>query len=228
MKKNFAGIIMFVMITAAVLAYGTVTYAKETETKADTENKSQEAGKTFLDMIIEEPEEGEWKDVKEVTPEVLGDGIFQVDMILSEAGGEGTIMSPVTVNISGGAAKALIIWDDDRYEYMSVNGVEYLPLGKEDTSVFEIDIEVLNKELDAAAGGTNEDGSVWEEYYVLSFDLDTLEKDGMNPRTFGMIFGVVIGIVVMFGIIKLDKLHDKKKAAAQSANVVKNTNKYRK
>ena len=111
---------------------------------------------------------------------------------------------------------------------MNVNGIEYLPLEKEKVSTFEIQVELFNMDLELITGGTKEDGTAWEEQYILRFDLNTIEKDGMNPRIFGMILGVIIGIACVFIVIKLDKLHDKKKAASKAGTAVKNTNKYRK
>jgi len=61
------------------------------------------------------------------------------------------------------------------------------------------------------------DGSFAETEYILDPDLLTIEKDGMNPRTMGMIFGVVIGIAACFIMIKLP--NRKQKTNAKPAKI---------
>jgi len=217
-----------ILLLAALLITGSITESYIVYAAEPAEEQSGESGRTFLDMIMEGPEEGSWEDVDELTPGMLGDGIYKLNAEIKSGTGDGSIGLPMTMNISGGAAKILISWDTERYEYLRLNKEEYLPLKKEAASVFEIKLDVLNQELELEVGGTDASGEVWYETYVLVLDLDSIEKEGMNPRIFGMIIGVVVGVVVMFVIIKLDKLHDKKKAAAQNTPAVKNTNKYRK
>ena len=222
-KRTGKGLLLAVMLITGLFLGSGVVYAGETAEEQETAS-----GKSFIEMIVEGTEEGSWEDVEELTPGMLGDGVYKVEAVLKNGTGEGKIESSMSMNISGGSAKVLIVWDTDRYEYLRLNEVEYLPLEKEDTSVFEVKLELLNQEMELEVGGTDADGAVWSETYVMALDLDSIEKEGMNPRILGMIIGVVVGIAVMFLIIKLDKLHDKKKAAKQNMPTVKNTNKYRK
>ena len=83
-----------------------------------------------------------------------------------------------TLRVEGGAMFATLVWDSPNYDYMKVDGVQYLAVSNEGTSVFEVPVAALDTPL-AMVADTVAMSTPHEVEYTLTFHSDSLQ--GVTP-----------------------------------------------
>lgn len=103
------------------------------------------------------------------------DGIYTVELTFEGGSGKASILSPATVVVKGKKATATVQWDSPNYDYMIVDGKNYLPVNTEGDSVFEIPVAALDEPL-TVIGDTVAMGTPHEIEYTITFHSDSLKK----------------------------------------------------
>lgn len=103
----------------------------------------------------------------------LADGIYEVNATLEGGTGKTTLLTPSELTVADGKGTARIQFSSSKYDYMIVNGEKYLPLTTEGGSLFEIPVEVLDREIDVAAD-TTAMSTPHEIKYAITFDSATV------------------------------------------------------
>ncbi len=105
--------------------------------------------------------------------ETLSDGIYMVEATLEGGSGKATIDSPLTLTVEGGAMTATVCWSSPNYDYMLVDGEQYLPVNTEGNSVFEIPVSVFDEPIDVV-GDTVAMSKPHEIEYTITLHSETL------------------------------------------------------
>ena len=112
--------------------------------------------------------------------EELKNGSYTVNVSLGGGSGRAEIESPAELTVKDGDIKAEIRWNSPYYDYMEVEGREYVPVNKGGNSIFVIDAE-LDREL-AARAETVAMSQPHTIEYTLYFDSASLRrKTGAAP-----------------------------------------------
>ena len=111
-----------------------------------------------------------------VTAQSLGleDGRYMVAVSLSGGSGKASVQSPTALYVKDGACTAIIGWSSPNYDYMKVDGVQYLPIPNEDNSAFEIPVFCFDRPM-AVIADTVAMSEPHEIAYTLTFDSSSLE-----------------------------------------------------
>lgn len=83
--------------------------------------------------------------------EALADGEYTVEAVLSGGTGRAKLLNPTALTVSEGKITATIVWSSSNYDYMIVNGDQYLPITTEGGSTFQIPVESLGVEIPVTA-----------------------------------------------------------------------------
>ncbi len=105
----------------------------------------------------------------------LADGTYTVEVALEGGSGRASVESPAELVIEDGQATVTLIWSSSNYDYMVVDGQQYLPTTVEGGSTFEIPIAIFDRALDIAAD-TTAMSSPHEIEYTLYVDSTTIEE----------------------------------------------------
>ena len=105
--------------------------------------------------------------------EALSDGTYTVEATLEGGSGKATIDSPLTLTVEGGAMTAAVCWSSPNYDYMLVDGEQYLPVNTEGNSVFEIPVSVFDEPIDVV-GDTVAMSKPHEIEYTITLHSETL------------------------------------------------------
>lgn len=105
--------------------------------------------------------------------EALSDGTYTVEATLEGGSGKATIGSPLTLTVKGGAMTAAVCWSSPNYDYMLVDGEQYLPVNTEGNSVFEIPVSVFDEPIDVV-GDTVAMSKPHEIEYTITLHSETL------------------------------------------------------
>ena len=105
--------------------------------------------------------------------EVLADGEYTVEAVLSGGTGKAKLLNPTALTVSGGKITATIVWSSSNYDYMIVNGDQYLPITTEGGSTFQIPVESLGVEIPVTAD-TVAMGTPHEIAYTILLQTDTV------------------------------------------------------
>lgn len=114
-----------------------------------------------------------------VTPRSMGlrDGEYTADVTLLGAKGKTSVESPTRLTIEDGECTAEIVWSSPNYDYMAVNGEQYLPVSEDgENAAFRIPIRVFDRPVAVIADSTAL-GKGQELRYSLLFDSETVEKE---------------------------------------------------
>ncbi len=84
----------------------------------------------------------------------IRDGTLSVDIRLEGGSGKAYIKSPVTVNVSGGDMKAVLVWNSKNYDYMIVDGVRYDNETPGEESSFTVPVKSIDAPLNIIADTT--------------------------------------------------------------------------
>ncbi len=136
----------------------------------------------------------------------LEDGNYTMEVTLSGGTGRASVTSPAKVAVSNNTAVATIEWSSANFDYMIVNGEQYLPVNTEGNSTFEIPVFAFDAPMDVIAD-TTAMSAPHEIAYTLTFQTDTVQKeqDGLLPKAAVGILIVVIVAVVAAVLIKRNK-----------------------
>lgn len=105
----------------------------------------------------------------------LADGEYTVDVTLEGGSGRASVESPAKIQVSGGEVTATIIWSSSNYDYMVVDGSQYLPVNTEGNAVFEIPVVGFNYKMPVSAD-TTAMSTPHEIEYTLYFDGDSITE----------------------------------------------------
>ena len=105
--------------------------------------------------------------------EALADGEYTVEAVLSGGTGKEKLLNPTALTVSEGKIIATIVWSSSNYDYMIVNGDQYLPITTEGGSTFQIPVESLGVELPVTAD-TVAMGTPHEIAYTILLQADTV------------------------------------------------------
>ena len=108
--------------------------------------------------------------------ETLADGEYTVEAVLSGGTGKAKLLNPTALTVSEGKITATIVWSSSNYDYMIVNGDQYLPITTEGGSTFQIPVESLGVEIPVTAD-TVAMGTPHEIAYTILLQTDTV-----NPK----------------------------------------------
>lgn len=128
---------------------------------------------------------GTWYDhkVSVASPELSGetnsmelsDGTYSIGVSLEGGSGKATVTSPCTLQVEDGKIYAEIEWSSSHYDYMLVDGEQYLPVNEEGNSMFQIPVSAFDTPLDVV-GDTTAMSTPHEVEYTLNFDSSTLTE----------------------------------------------------
>lgn len=105
--------------------------------------------------------------------EALADGEYTVEAVLSGGTGRAKLLNPTALTVSEGKITATIVWSSSNYDYMIVNGDQYLPITTEGGSIFQIPVESLGVEIPVTAD-TVAMGTPHEIAYTILLQADTV------------------------------------------------------
>lgn len=105
--------------------------------------------------------------------EALADGEYTVEAVLSGGTGKAKLLNPTALTVSEGKITATIVWSSSNYDYMIVNGDQYLPITTEGGSTFQIPVESLGVEIPVTAD-TVAMGTPHEIVYTILLQADTV------------------------------------------------------
>ena len=105
--------------------------------------------------------------------EALADGEYTVEALLSGGTGKAKLLNPTALTVSEGKMTATIVWSSSNYDYMIVNGDQYLPITTEGGSTFQIPVESLGVEIPVTAD-TVAMGTPHEIAYTILLQADTV------------------------------------------------------
>lgn len=107
--------------------------------------------------------------------DTIKDGTYSVEMDFEGGSGKAKIASPVTVQVKDGKAVATVEWSSPNYDYMVVDGENYLPVNTEGNSVFEIPVLKFDEPM-AVIGDTVAMSKPHEVEYTLTFHSDKIKE----------------------------------------------------
>lgn len=127
----------------------------------------------------------------------LKDGNLTVDIRMEGGSGKAYIRSPVTVKVSGGDMKAVLVWNSINYDYMIVDGVRYDNENPGAESTFTVPVKDLSVPLNVTADTTamstpheidyviywEKDDAVTEEeedFDAIAADFDEVKISGLE------------------------------------------------
>ena len=104
----------------------------------------------------------------------LADGRYMVAVTLSGGSGKASVQSPTALYVEDGRCEAIIGWSSKNYDYMKVDGVQYLPIPNEDNSAFRIPVSFFDRPM-AVIADTVAMSQPYEIEYTLVFDSASIE-----------------------------------------------------
>lgn len=133
--------------------------------------------------------------------ELSADGQYTIEVLLSGGSGRATVESPATLTVTGQQATAHIVWSSPYYEFMLVDGQEYLPVNTEGNAAFDIPV-VLDADMPVSAQTI----AMSEPHlvdYVLYFDSSTIAPVGAASVGLGSIVLIVAAVLVVAVVVVL-------------------------
>lgn len=118
-----------------------------------------------------------WRDSRVTTVADLGlaDGSYTVEAALEGGSGRSSVESPARLRVENGQAFVTLVWNSPNYDYMKVDGTQYLPLQTEGNSTFEIPAAGFDGPL-AITADTVAMSTPHEIDYTLTLDSATLQQ----------------------------------------------------
>lgn len=105
----------------------------------------------------------------------LADGTYTVEVALEGGSGRASVTSPAKLTVSGDSCTAEIEWSSPNYDYMKVDGEQYLPVNTEGNSVFAIPVSGFDYKMPVVAD-TTAMSQPYEIDYTLYFDSATIQE----------------------------------------------------
>ena len=118
-----------------------------------------------------------WRDSRVTTVAELGlaDGSYTVEAALEGGSGRSSVESPARLRVENGQAFVTLVWNSPNYDYMKVDGTQYLPLQTGGNSTFEIPAAGFDGPL-AITADTVAMSTPHEIDYTLTLDSATLQQ----------------------------------------------------
>lgn len=133
----------------------------------------------------------------------LSDGEYLVDVTLEGGSGRATVYSPATLLVRDQKAYARIEWSSSHYDYMVVDGEQYLPVNEEGNSLYEIPVTAFDEPMEVV-GDTTAMSVPHEVEYTLTFFEDSIvPAQGRLPVR--RIAGAVLAAAVLCGAVCLGR-----------------------
>lgn len=104
----------------------------------------------------------------------LEEGVYTIELTFEGGSGKAQVLSPATVTVSGETVTASIQWNSPNYDYMIVDGEQYMPVNTEGDSVFEIPVLAFDEPMEVI-GDTVAMSTPHEIEYTLTFHSDTMK-----------------------------------------------------
>lgn len=139
----------------------------------------------------------------------LGDGVYSIEVSLSGGTGRASITSPAKITVSDKTAVAEIEWSSPNFDYMIVNGEQYLPVNTEGNSVFEIPVLAFDEEMQVIAD-TTAMSRPYEIEYTLTFHSDTIQADQRNWSMKVMV-NALLAVAIVVVLVKGKSVKNVKK-----------------
>lgn len=110
------------------------------------------------------------------TVESLGlkDGNYTVEAHLEGGSGRASVESPAALRVENGTAYVTVVMSSANYDYMKVDGQQYLPVNTEGNAAFEIPVAAFDWKIPVLAD-TTAMSTPHEIEYTLSFDSASLK-----------------------------------------------------
>lgn len=110
------------------------------------------------------------------TVESLGlkDGNYTVEAKLEGGSGRASVESPAALRVENGVAYATVVMSSANYDYMKVDGQQYLPINTEGNAAFEIPVAAFDWKIPILAD-TTAMSTPHEIEYTLCFDSASLK-----------------------------------------------------
>lgn len=142
---------------------------------AFSKNKQKWYDRTLVFQSSSLPQDA-FLNLETATVESLGleDGAYQVDVLLEGGSGKTAVESPASMIVSDGAATATIVWGSPKYDYMKVDGQQYLPVNTEGNAAFEIPVESFDWKMPIIVDSVAL-GKPVEKGYTLTFDSSSVK-----------------------------------------------------
>ena len=104
----------------------------------------------------------------------LAAGTYQAAVTLTGGSGRSSVESPARLVVQDGRITATIVWGSANYEYMKVDGQQYLPENTGGNATFTIPVAGFDRAIPVQAS-TTAMSTPHEIDYTLTFDSATLE-----------------------------------------------------
>ncbi len=127
----------------------------------------------------------------------LADGEYTVEVELSGGTGRAAITSPARLVVTNGEAVARIEWSSRNFDYMKLDGVQYLPLADEENSVFELPVTAFDEPI-AVIADTTAMSTPHEIEYTLVFVGDSIASGQQMIYLYGVLCLVLMVLVLFY------------------------------
>lgn len=107
----------------------------------------------------------------------LKDGRWLCDVTLTGGTGRASVASPAEITVQDGKITATLVWSSANYDYMIVDGEEYLPETLDPGSTFTIPVSGLDEDV-AVTADTTAMSTPHAIEYTLRFDSASLQPAG--------------------------------------------------
>ena len=105
----------------------------------------------------------------------LADGQYRAELLFEGGSGKARVESPALLTVNGGICTALITWSSPNYDYMLVDGNQYLPVNEEGNSQFCIPVAYFDEPIDVV-GDTVAMSTPHEIDYTITFLSETIQE----------------------------------------------------
>ena len=134
-------------------------------------------------------------------PVSMADGEYKIEVTMTGGSEKASIQSPADMTIKNGHATARIQWNSPNYDYMVVDGLRYEPVNDTGNSVFEIPVTKFDGGMKVIVN-TTAMSRPYEIEYILNFDSEKAERQGMSTKTQGILLLLIILAVIITGFIR--------------------------
>ena len=130
------------------------------------------------------------------------DGEYSIQVDLEGGSGKASVTSPTLITVQEGSVTAHIQWSSSNYDYMIVDGENYLPVNeKGGNSEFEIPVLAMDEAMPVIAD-TTAMGTPHEINYTLTFYSDSIgSKSQMPQEAAKRVVAVALVIIIGGGIL---------------------------
>lgn len=127
----------------------------------------------------------------------LADGEYTVEVELAGGTGRASITSPTRLVVKNGEAFARIEWSSHNYDYMKLDGEQYLPLAGEENSVFELPVMAFDTPITVVAD-TTAMSTPHEIEYTLVFVGESVASGQQMIYLYGVLCLVLLVLVLFY------------------------------